>query len=209
MSVQSKTRGRGKSEKKKIQILDAATTLFITQGINATSMEQLAEAAGVSKQTLYSHFGGKEELFVAAIEQRCIHYALSEELFDDQRPLRDVLRDLASHLMELLLSDDAIKLHRLCISGVDQFPEICQLFYDAGPRNLLKLLAAYLDRQVDVGNMKIDNCDFAAQQFLFMVKGEAHMEALLNLQDQIDVEVMEKYLDSCVEYFLKAYGYRP
>lgn len=206
MSDQSKTRGRGKSEKKKVQILDAATTLFITQGIDATSMEQLAEAADVSKQTLYSHFGGKEELFVAAIKQRCIHYALCEELFDDQRPLSDVLRDLASHLMELLLSEDAIKLHRLCISGADQFPEICCLFYDAGPKSLLTYLADYLQRQASAGNLEIDNCDFAAQQFLFMVKGEAHMEALLSLQDQINAEEMEKYLDSCVEYFLKAYG---
>lgn len=208
MSDESKARGRGKSEKKKVQILDAATTLFLSQGINATSMEQLAEAAGVSKQTLYSHFGSKEELFVAAIEQRCIHYALSSELFDDQRPVQSVLRDLAAHLMDLLLSEDAIKLHRLCIAGVDQFPEICRLFYDAGARNLLTLFSAYLERQVSAGTMNIDNCEFAAQQFLFMVKGEAHMEALLDLKDQIKVELMEEYLDSCVECFLKAYALR-
>lgn len=206
MSVQNKPRGRGKSEKKRVQILEAATSLFISQGITATSMDQLAEAAGVSKQTLYSHFGGKEDLFVAAIEQKCIHYALSEELFDDERPLREVLKDLASHLVELLLSEDAIKLHRLCISGVDQFPTICELFYEAGPRNITNIFRKYLDRQVAIGNMNIENCEFAAQQFLFMVKGEAHMEALLNLQEKIEVETTTKYLDSCVDMFLKSYG---
>ena len=208
MSDQSKTRGRGKSEKKKIQILEAASTLFLSQGINATSMEQLAEGAGVSKQTLYSHFGSKEELFVAAIEQRCTHYELDNELFDDQRPVQNVLRDLAAHLMDLLLSEDAIKLHRLCISGVDQFPEISKLFYDAGPRSLLKLFSAYLERQTSARKLKIENCEFAAQQFLFMVKGEAHMESLLDLEYQIKVQVMEKYLDSCVSFFMKAYACR-
>lgn len=54
-------RGRGARER----ILAAATALFAAQGINATSMEQIASAAPVSKRTLYAHFPAKEDLVVA------------------------------------------------------------------------------------------------------------------------------------------------
>ncbi|MHA6758253.1 TetR/AcrR family transcriptional regulator [Streptacidiphilus sp. PAMC 29251] len=53
-------RGRGARER----ILTAATTLFETQGINSTGMEQVAAAAPVSKRTLYAHFPTKDDLVV-------------------------------------------------------------------------------------------------------------------------------------------------
>ncbi|MFI9424226.1 TetR/AcrR family transcriptional regulator [Streptomyces achromogenes] len=54
-------RGRGGRER----ILAAATRLFAVQGINATGMEQVAEAAPVSKRTLYAHFRTKDDLVIA------------------------------------------------------------------------------------------------------------------------------------------------
>jgi AcrR family transcriptional regulator len=208
MTKQLKSRGRGKSGKKRSQILEAATHLFLEQGITSTSMEQIAETASVSKQTLYSHFGGKEELFVAAIEQRCMQHDLSESLFSDERSLPEVLLDLARHLNQLLLSEEAIKVHRLCISGVDQYPGICELFYDAGPANVISLFTDYLQRQLEAGHAQIANIDFAAQQFLHMVKGEAHMRAMLNLQQDVSAKEIDSYLQSCVEVFLAAYAKR-
>ncbi|MEU7085187.1 TetR/AcrR family transcriptional regulator [Streptomyces achromogenes] len=54
-------RGRGGRER----ILVAAARLFAVQGINATGMEQVAEAAPVSKRTLYAHFRTKDDLVIA------------------------------------------------------------------------------------------------------------------------------------------------
>ncbi|MDO8189251.1 TetR/AcrR family transcriptional regulator [Conexibacter sp. JD483] len=51
-------RGRGARER----ILSASQQLFRDQGINCTGMDQLCAVAGVSKRTLYQHFGGKDEL---------------------------------------------------------------------------------------------------------------------------------------------------
>ncbi len=205
MATQGKTRGRSKSEQKRHQILLAATRLYLEQGIHATSMEQIAEEAEVSKQTLYSHFGGKEELFVAAIEQKCIQHELAPALFNDDLPPRQVLFDLATHLLELLLSEDAIKLHRLCISGVEQYPSICQLYWQAGPQNLIGLFQNYLERKVESGQLQINNTAFAAQQFLNMVKGDAYMKAILNIGDVPAIEDLYAYLDDVVDLFLNAY----
>jgi AcrR family transcriptional regulator len=51
-------RGRGARER----ILSASRQLFREQGINSTGMDQLCAVAGVSKRTLYQHFGSKDEL---------------------------------------------------------------------------------------------------------------------------------------------------
>ncbi|GAA2331975.1 TetR/AcrR family transcriptional regulator [Streptomyces cuspidosporus] len=57
-------RGRGGRER----ILAAAARLFAVQGINATGMEQVAEAAPVSKRTLYVHFRTKNDLVIAHLQ---------------------------------------------------------------------------------------------------------------------------------------------
>ena len=65
-------RGRPKSDQKRQQILTAAADLFTTQGYANTSLEQVAEAAKVSKQTIYSHFDGKSDVLKAGIKRRCM-----------------------------------------------------------------------------------------------------------------------------------------
>ena len=64
---------RSKSESKSKQILDAATLLFTEQGYSSTSMDLIAKHANVSKQTVYSDFGNKAELFAASIKKNVIH----------------------------------------------------------------------------------------------------------------------------------------
>lgn len=61
-----------RSEQKKQQVLVAAIDLFCRQGFPHTSMDEVAKQAGVSKQTVYSHYGSKDDLFVAAIESKCV-----------------------------------------------------------------------------------------------------------------------------------------
>jgi AcrR family transcriptional regulator len=202
----AKARGRTKSEEKRQLMLDAATSLFIEFGYSGTSMEQIAEIAGVSKQTLYSHFGGKEGLFVAAIECRCIHYELSEAFFEDERPIEDVLYELCLHFTDLLLSEEGIRVHRLCCAEAEQYPEVSRLFYEAGPQHLIDILAQYLGRQNDCGVVNIESPYFAASQLLFMVKGEAQMRALLNCNHAGVSQNLPAYLKSCVDLFMRAYA---
>ena len=63
----TRKQGRPKSEEKYHLILHAASCLFLKEGFANTSMDTVAKASGVSKQTVYSHFEGKDALFKAAI----------------------------------------------------------------------------------------------------------------------------------------------
>ncbi len=71
--------GRPKDLAKRAAILDAAKQMFTQHGFDGVSMDQIAAAAGVSKLTVYSHFGDKEALFVEAV--RCLCEERMPDLF--------------------------------------------------------------------------------------------------------------------------------
>jgi AcrR family transcriptional regulator len=62
------SRRRALADSMRQQVIEAAKPLFISQGYEATSMRQLADAAGVSLQTLYNAFGSKFGLFSALMD---------------------------------------------------------------------------------------------------------------------------------------------
>ena len=88
-----------KTDPKRAAILDAAKSLFVDPGYNGVSMDSIAAQAGVSKLTVYSHFGDKETLFTEAVQSKCVEM-LPDELFvtDVEGPLRldeDTLKSVA------------------------------------------------------------------------------------------------------------------
>jgi AcrR family transcriptional regulator len=53
---------------RRAQLLDAAREVFVAQGYHAAAMDDIAEAAGVSKPVLYQHFPGKLDLYLALLD---------------------------------------------------------------------------------------------------------------------------------------------
>ena len=64
------------------QLLDTAQEVFVERGYGPTSMDDVAEAAGVTKPVLYDHFGSKDGLLAAVVE-RAVHGFSSQELYDE------------------------------------------------------------------------------------------------------------------------------
>lgn len=190
---------------KQALILQSASDLFLDNGFETTSMDQIALHAGVSKQTVYSHFGSKEALFTAVIEGKCRQYEITEDLFDLDLPIHDALVNLAKHFSDLILSDDAVRLHRVAIAGGEKHSKIAQLYWQAGPVWMQTHFAQYLEHKKAAGQVSVTNPLFAAQQFLFMIKGETHMRLLLNIETELVSEQLNDYLDDCVRFFEKAY----
>lgn len=199
-------KGRPRSEEKRLQILGAAMELFMEQRYEGTSMDMVAERAGVSKQTVYSHFNSKEDLFAAAVGQKCIVSQLSADFLDDERPCRDMLFELGKRFHALLMSQEVIQVYRLCVGGAEQHPELSRLFFAFGPDRVIILFSDYLERQNAKGRLAVTDPRQAACQFLFMVKAEAHLRAVLNVEAVADTTDETAYIKSCVDVFLCAYG---
>jgi AcrR family transcriptional regulator len=196
---------RTKSEQKRQQMLLAASDLFLENGFDRISMDQVAEAAGVSKQTVYSHFGSKEELFTAVIEYKCAIHELTDELFDLNRPVHDVLKELVVHFSDLLMSDAAICMFKICIADHGQSSQIAELYWKAGPQRLTHRFCQYLEAQIANGKLHIDKPHFAAQQLLSMIKAEAYIMKALGQPADHNQQELNDYLDSCVAVFEQVY----
>lgn len=202
----TKPQGRSKDEEKGLQIIEAASELFIAHGFDGISMEAVAKAAGVSKQTVYSHYGSKDALFQAAVKRKCLAHQLDGSGMDESQPVADYLREFGHHFSDLLVSPAAIAVHRACIAGAANHSKISQLFWEAGPAQVEAHLKDYLQRQVNAGRLDMDDVHFGAHHFLHMVKGEAHFRAVLGLPNELALQERECYVDSCVAMFMRAYA---
>ncbi len=155
--------GRPKDLEKRAAILDAAKRLFPQLGFEGTSMDAIAAEAGVSKLTVYSHFTDKETLFVAAVRARC-EQQMPAALFDVdvKGPVRRQLEAIAHAFFALVAHPDSISLHRLLTSGSGMSQKLAQLFWDSGPRALHEGFEQFLRKEVEAGQLDIDDVARAA-----------------------------------------------
>ena len=206
MKQDSSARGRPKSEEKRLLIFKAAETLFLQHGFDNVSMDMVAEQAGVSKQTVYSHFHNKEELYQAIISRKCIANQLSAEFMEEDRPCEAMLLEIGRRFSALLLSKPAIHVYRLSVAHAEQRPQMARLFYEAGPQHTISVVADYLARQHTKGTLQVPDPQLAASQLLYMLKGDAVMRAVLNIEKRPGEAEIDDYIRSCVTVFLRAYG---
>ena len=197
-------RVRLKSEEKRTQIIDAAGVLFITNGFEKVSMEEIAKSAGVSKQTVYSHFGNKQQLFTAAIDCKCEEYELAPNKIKNPLHCEEYLIFFCTHLCALLTSDDAIGMFRVCVAEAGR-SEVGELFWEAGPGKIRTQLAIYLAEQNALGTLAIDNIDAAASQLIGMIVCEAQFRSVLGLAKIKSDTELKDYTAHCARLFYKAY----
>src|SRR5579863_7554874 len=148
--------GRPKDLEKRAAILRAAKHLFTTQGFEGTSMDAIANAAGVSKLTVYSHYQDKERLFTAAVECVC-QELMPPEIFnaDLKGPIRRQLLTIARAFFELVTSEEALAIHRTIVANARQSPRLAELFWEAGPRRTQLGLESFLRDEVAAGKLDI------------------------------------------------------
>lgn len=199
-------RGRPKDEAKRGAILEAAKRLFAEGGLDGTSMDAIAEAAGVSKLTVYSHFAGKEALFRAAVLSKCEQYA-PPEVYDrrPRAPLRAQLLDIGLRFVQLVNSREALNLYRLMAEDARRSGRLGKLFYAVGPQRTLAQFGALLDQAVAAGELAIPDTARAANHFFCLLKGTHHLRALVGQRPVPSPAVIKGHVEEVVDLFLRAY----
>lgn len=198
------TVGRPKDLAKRAAILDAGKRLFLESGFERTSMDAIAAAAGVSKITVYSHFQDKDTLFRAVCKGVC-ERQMPHEMFvlDEGAPLRQQLLQIARAFFGLLMSPESVALHRLMTA--QQEPKLAQLFWEEGPKRTKDEFAAFLRAEVAEGALAIDDPWVAGGHFFCLLKGEPFMRVSCGLPYTGTRADIEAHLESCVDFFLRAY----
>ena len=200
-----------RSARKHEAILEAATELFLTREYAGTSMEDVASAASVSKQTVYKHFSDKQTLFrevalgsvghVGSLFQAEI--AATAEAVD----VRAALQALARSYVNAVVKPAVLRRRQLVLREAGRFPEIARKYHDSGPRRTIGALTAAIARLADRGELVIDDPQVAATQFAFLVIGEpldtAMFRGVGRGRSRRDLNALA---DAGVEVFLAAYG---
>ncbi len=200
--------GRPKDPEKRAAILEAAKRLFTAHGYDGVSMDQIAAEAGVSKLTVYSHYGDKEGLFAAAIQAYC-EQQLPDSMFDarPEIPLRERLMQVARAFFAMACAPEAIAGHRvLCAPQMVGTP-LPQMFWEAGPMRVHASFAELLRRRMAIDALVIDDVPRASSQFFSLLKGEPHAQLVLGCGTSGKRET-EDHLNATVDLFLRAYGPR-
>src|SRR4029453_6495940 len=125
------------------RILDAAMLVFRRQGFRRSSIQQAADAAGLTRQALYHHFKSKEALFRAVIER------LHEEALAAEIEAADAAEKAGGSLADILVAPVSAKLGQLAAS-LDGSPHVEELFSEhlVQARDLYQKYAALYAEQL-------------------------------------------------------------
>ena len=190
------------------QILDGARKVFLADGFDGASMNDIARAAGVSKGTLYVYFDSKEALFEGLVRNEKQTQAERVCPFDmgGDASVETTLRTLGRGLLEMLTRPDNVALLRMVIGVAGKLPAIGRAFYEAGPQYGRERLAAYLERQATAGRLQIDDASVAAANFMHLAHSEIAKAQMFGVVESVSPEQIEKSVDNAVAVFMRAYG---
>lgn len=196
---------------KRRAIIDAARHVFLRNGFTDTSVDAIAAEAGVSKQTIYNHFGDKKSLFTAVIETAQRDAASESESrfateFKESGDLERDLRMAAQLWTELILAKDLNALRRVIIAEQVRHPELAEEW--AQPRPAFEaVLAQEIEQRVRQGVLDVPDVDLAAHQLVLLTAHEAALQSSYGMRELSPVEV-EKIVDDGVDMWLRSYRTR-
>jgi TetR/AcrR family transcriptional regulator, mexJK operon transcriptional repressor len=179
-------RPAGPQPAKRQAILEAAVAVFLREGYTRASVDVIADEAHVSKQTVYNHFGDKQRLFLAAVENERERVAarftpdsgrdLSPDLADEPKnegegapDAETALVSFGHRVLQVLLDERASALRRLVISEVARHPSLRPACSDGEPQQLVTYLVDLLTRRTERGELSVDDPATVARQFVALL----------------------------------------
>ena len=134
-------------------------------------MDAIAGQAQVSKQTVYSHFANKDDLFRECIMSKSREYGLDMAGYAPDLPIDKALTDLGHRFLGLLDDEQVVCMHRVLLSETPAFPSLAKSFWETGPQAAMQALSKYLVANGEHGMSDITDPDAAASDFLLLVEG--------------------------------------
>jgi AcrR family transcriptional regulator len=207
-SEMPKPRRIPRGEKRREEIAAVAQRVFLERGFTDTTMQIIASRAGASKETLYRHFGCKEDLFSEIVRARAMGVfrgMVGEFGLEGEPPT--VLLNLGLNLLRLLISPDSLALIRLVVTETPRTPEIGRIFLEEGPAQVMRQLTSYL---ASATQRKLLNCPdppLATKLFLGAIISNRHMIALVAPDWEVmSEEKIQRHVEAAVAMFLAKYA---
>lgn len=192
------------TDPKRLAILNGATRMFLTHGYRNVTMEKIAQAAPVSKATLYNHFNSKNALFSAVIAELCgsLLQTMTQVTIESD-DVENNLTQIARSAIDLIFTEEALAIYRLVVAESPDFPELGQLFYSSGPQAVLTQLEDYFRLLNMEGRYTIADPVFAADAFFSMLRGDLHVRCLLTKTLRPSAEEKKCLVSRVIAFYMR------
>ena len=185
-------------------ILEAAHEILADRGLSAP-MSAIARRAGVSKQTIYNHYGAKTDLIRALANRRSKAATASLQAPQEGDP-EATLAAYARGLLALVAAPRNYSLMKLTIQSAGELPELAREVYEAGPRAAHRRLAAFLKAEHEAGRLEIGDALEAAEMFSSMAIGHKQIRLLMGLPIELDEAGLDRLSKEVARRFMRAYA---
>lgn len=174
--------------------------MFVSRGFDGTSIDAVAEAAGMSKRTVYARYRDKNELFNAAL-RALIDRSLGpfHQFQTGARQLKATLRAIGQHLLSIALTPQSVSLYRILVAEAERHPELARLANAEGRQQAVRGIALALKQHAD--ELRVTNLNRAAEQFLSLVVDNSLRTAAMGLSSQRPR--IEERVEFAVDLFLR------
>ena len=204
MNIQSEPVRTGR---KLSQVLKGAREIFLRDGYEGASVDEIAKASRVSKATLYNYFPDKRILFleVAKAECRAQSDAAMAQIGGTE-DIREAMTMAAKRMSRFFMSDVGMQVYRIVVGENQRFPELGREFFETGPAQVRGILREFLQKGIDAGKLKIDDLDLAVDQFPELCKAGLHMPMAIGIREKPTEAEIDRVVESAVDMFLARYG---
>jgi TetR/AcrR family transcriptional regulator, mexJK operon transcriptional repressor len=191
------------------QVLEGARKVFLRDGFERASVDDIAREAGVSKATIYAYFPDKQLMFLEVARCECHRQTEeAEAMVGGDVPVRVALTIAAERIAAFLMSDFGQRMFRIVVGEGERFPGLGREFYDYGPGLIHARLVYHLGCYVGSGALKIEDIDLAADQFAQLCKAGIQEKLLFGMAGKLTPEDVHRSVHGAVEMFLARYGAR-
>ena len=185
-------------------IVETATRLFIEHGYPATSIEQIAAAAGSGKQTIYRRFTSKEGLFTAVINQRArrlLEAAGAAACASSADPTA-ALKAACRALFDFMQTPGSIRLHRILAAEAVRFPNLSEI--DPGVRQPFNtLLNRLLTQAMDAGQFRKADPELIRTLLKSLLTGHPVHQAAMGIEPFRSAEDRDGYFEGAWDLFMR------
>lgn len=196
---------RVKSEEKRLAILEAAKSVFLERGYGSASMAEVSARVGGSKQTLYSYFASKEDLFVAVmIEKGATQVQPLFDILHENDNLAEAIHDFVVAFLRFITTDEVVAFRRI-VYAEGAKSDLGKLFYENGPKQGWTRMAEDFEQAMDAGRMRRADPWTAVYQLHALCEAGPVQRLLEGSGGPIDEATLLVVADAATDTFIRAY----
>lgn len=191
------------SEERRRRILDAATQLFLRNGFEGTSLNEVIRLAGGSKQSLFEHFEHKTGLFAAVIELPVLDLRMRLPGDELRGEPRQILQHFGEVILRFFLRPASLLVCRGVIAQGHRYPQMARAFHLRGTEQVIAPIIDKLKTWHQEGRLMDMDYHAEADRFIHLLRSGVYEEALLGFRRRVTAQEITSHVTGAVRLFIR------